>query len=206
MQDQLESIVLSVGSADSAHDLGHSRRVYRNCLRLSETEGGSREIFLAASYLHDIANYPKSDPRSHLSSERSAGRASEIMRGLGMAAEHLEALEDAILCHSYSRGLPPKTLEGRVFQDADRLDALGAIGIARAFAVTGSMGRSFYHPVDPFFRMSRDLNDREYAVDHFYRKLFTLEKTMQTEAGRNVAREWTERQRVFLSWLESEIS
>lgn len=123
-----------------------------------------------------------------------------------MKADHFDALQDAVLCHSYSRGLNPKTLEGRVFQDADRLDALGAIGIARTFAVTGSMGRSFYHPEDPFFQMARELNDREYAVDHFYRKLFTLENTMQTEAGRKIAREWTERQRVFLAWLESEIS
>jgi uncharacterized protein len=107
------------------------------------------------------------------------------MRGLGMKADHFDALQDAVLCHSYSRGLNPKTLEGRVFQDADRLDALGAIGIARTFAVTGSMGRSFYHPEDPFFQMARELNDREYAVDHFYRKLFTWRiRCRQRRGGR----------------------
>jgi uncharacterized protein len=96
----------------------------------------------------------------------------------------LELLHDAILCHSFSRGLAPATREGGVFQDADRLDAIGAIGIARVFACTGAMGRSMHHLLDPFGDTGRTRNDKEYAVDHFFIKLLTLRDTMTTPAGK----------------------
>src|SRR5256885_600098 len=113
---QLERLARAAAAADPAHDFTHSERVLANALKISDQEGGNRDVLAAAAYLHDIANLPKSHPESHLSSERSSERAETIVRQLGFDEMHLPALKDAILCHSFSRGLSPRTLEGRIFQ------------------------------------------------------------------------------------------
>lgn len=207
LQARLEKIVLDTGATDAAHDLDHCRRVYAHALKIAEVEGGSIQVLLGAAYLHDIANLPKNHPESHKSSSLSAQRALEILRqiDLSLSAQEAHALEEAIRCHSYSRGETPQTLEGRVFQDADRLDALGAIGIARTFAVTGSIGRSLYCSGDPTWKSGRPLDDREFGLDHFFKKLLKLEGTMQTGEGKRLAQERTQRLKEFLSWIEDEV-
>lgn len=199
------SISQAAAAADSAHDFSHSQRVLTNALRISEREGGDREVLIAAAYLHDISNLPKNHPESRMSSEHSAKRASEILRQLGFAEEKLLLVQDAILCHSYSRGLNPSTLEGRIFQDADRLDALGAIGIARTFAVGGATQRPMLAQHDPFLKQGRTPDDRDNTLDHFWCKLFKLEEKMQTPTGRELARQRVERMRRFVSDLEDEV-
>src|SRR5437764_2694233 len=164
---RVEAIARRAAAADPAHDFSHSQRVLANALRIAQTEGGDRDVLTAAAYLHDIANVAKNHPESHLSSERSAERAEEIARELGFSAEAIVQLKDAVLCHSYSRGLTPQTLEGRIFQDADRLDAIGAIGIARTFTVGGALGRPMYDPEDPFLESDRSADDKNNTLDHF---------------------------------------
>lgn len=209
MQDdllpRLERIAREAAAADAAHDFSHSRRVLRNALRIAETEGGDREALAAAAYLHDIANLPKDHPDSRFSSERSAERAGEILAGLGMGQERIALIQDAILCHSYSRGLTPRTHEGRVFQDADRLDGLGAIGIARVFAVSGATHRPLYSMEDPFLARGRQPDDKQYALDHFEMKLFKVAAMMQTATGRRLAEERVRAMRDFIAALREEI-
>jgi len=113
--ERLEEISRRAAAADPAHDFSHSRRVLANALRIARTEGGDLDVLAAAAYLHDIANLPKNHPHSHLSSERSAEQAEEIARELGFSPDAIVRLKDAVLCHSYSRGLTPTTLEGRIF-------------------------------------------------------------------------------------------
>ena len=117
--DQIRAIAQAAAAADPAHDFSHSERVLTNALRIAEQEGGDRLVLTAAAYLHDIANLPKNHPDSKMSSERSAARAGEILRERGEFTDAQIALvQDAILCNSYSRGLTPKSHDGRILQDA----------------------------------------------------------------------------------------
>ena len=202
---RIREIARSAVAADSAHDFSHSERVLRNAMRIADVEGGDREVLAAAAYLHDIANLPKNHPDSKMSSERSAERAGQILRDLGMSPSQVELAEDAILCHSYSRGLTPQTHEGRVFQDADRLDSLGAVGIARTFAVGGATHRPLYSTDDPFIRRGRIPNDKENTLDHFECKLFKLAAMMQTKTGKHLAEMRIAAMRDFVRALEGEI-
>ena len=118
---------------------------------------------------------------------------------------HLEEIAHAIEAHSFSAGIPPLTLEAKVLQDADRLDALGAVGLARTLMLGAEMKRDFYDTTDPFCH-SRTADDSIYTLDHLYCKLLKLESTMQTPSGRKEAVERTIFLRQFLSQLEAEIS
>jgi uncharacterized protein len=203
--EKIRSIAKAAAAADSAHDFSHSLRVLANALKIAESEGGDREVLTAAAYLHDIANLPKNHPDSKFSSEYSARKAEEILQGLGFAAEKIALVKDAILCHSYSRGLTPQTHEGRVFQDADRLDSLGAIGVARTFAVGGATHRPMYDLNDPFMKSGRAPDDKQNTLDHFECKLFKLAAMMQTPTGRRLAEERIARMRRFVADLADEI-
>jgi uncharacterized protein len=202
---RIKAISQAAAAADSAHDFSHSQRVLFNALQIAKKEGGDTEVLTAAAYLHDIANLPKDHPDSKFSSEHSARRAGEILREVGMTEERIALTQDAILCHSYSRGLTPQTHEGRVFQDADRLDALGAIGIARTFAVGGATHRPLYSVEDPFLHRGRTPSDKENTLDHFPIKLFKIADKMQTSTGRGLAEERIETMRRFIQSLEQEI-
>ncbi len=97
-----------------------------------------------------------------------------------------------------------KTLEGKILQDADRLDALGAIGIARVFATGGSLKRPFYNIDDPFCKR-RIPDDHTWTVDHFFQKLLKLESLMNTKSGKAEAKKRTRILREFLNQLKHEI-
>ena len=140
-------------------------------------------MITAAVLLHDIVSYPKSDPRSKNSSSESAEKSRKILQEYDFSQDEINIISDAIRDHSFSRGVTPKTLEGKILQDADRLDALGAIGIARTFAVGGAENRPFYNNDDPFCS-KRSPDDKCWTLDHFYKKLLLLEKTMNTKTGK----------------------
>ncbi len=100
--------------------------------------------------------------------------------------EKIQNVKHCIEAHSFSANLVPETLEAKIVQDSDRMEALGAIGLARTFYVAGRLGSKLFHESDPM-AMDRNLDDHEYALDHFKVKLFQLPNTMQTKAGKEEA-------------------
>jgi uncharacterized protein len=189
---------------DSAHDFEHIMRVLKNAVTISRKEKGDIRMITAAVLLHDIVSYPKSDPRSKKSSLESAEESKKILKKYDFAQDEIRIISDAIRDHSFSRGVVPQTLVGEILQDADRLDALGSIGIARTFAVGGSENRPFYNIDDPFCK-KRSPDDKSWTLDHFYKKLLLLEKTMNTKTARMLARKRITIMKKFLDQLKKEI-
>ena len=176
----------SAGGLDAAHDASHLDRVWRNARELlAEHPEADVLVVLAACYLHDLVNLPKNDPARATASRQSALLARERLPALGFPPEKLDAVAHAIECHSFSAAIPPQTLEARIVQDADRLDGLGAVGLARMFYIAGRMGSSLAHGADPL-ALGRPLDDQAYSLDHIPVKLARLPGMMQTAAGRRL--------------------
>ncbi|HET6517797.1 MAG TPA: HD domain-containing protein [Nitrosopumilaceae archaeon] len=202
--EELKKEVQNKISNDPAHDFDHIMRVYKNAEKLAKKEKVNSKLVLSAALLHDIVNYPKSDKRSKNSSTQSTIVAKQILTKYNFSNEEIKIITDAIRDHSFSKNKIPKTLEGKILQDADRLDAIGAIGIARAFAVSGSENRPFYSNKDPFCS-KRKPDDQKWTLDHFYRKLLKLEKLMNTKSAKIEAKKRTRILEQFLSELKHEI-
>jgi uncharacterized protein len=202
--DLLQTLVKQKMKNDPAHDFNHIMRVYKNAQKLCKKEKANQKIVLSAVLLHDIISYPKSDKHSKLSSQKSADEAKKILKKLNFTSEEIHIISDAIRDHSFSRGKTPKTLEGKILQDADRLDALGAIGIARVFAVGGSEKRPLYNSEDPFCKIHTP-DDETWTLDHFYKKLLKLESLMNTKSAKIEAKKRTKLLNSFLSELKNEL-
>jgi uncharacterized protein len=189
---------------DSAHDFEHIMRVYKNAKKLCKQEKVNEKLVLCAVLLHDIVSYPKSDKRSKNSSIDSAKKAIIILKRYGFTENEITIISDAIREHSFSQKKTPKTIEGKILQDADRLDALGAIGIARVFATGGSLKRPFYNIDDPFCK-KRNVDDKTWTLDHFFQKLLKLEFLMNTKSGKIEAKKRTRILKEYLKQLKNEI-
>jgi uncharacterized protein len=189
---------------DGSHDTAHLARVWANARAIQAEEGGDAELLAAAVLLHDCVHVEKSSPLRPQASRLAAERARGLLAGLGWPAARIEAAAHAIAAHSFSAGIAPETLEARILQDADRLEALGAIGIARLFYTAGRMNSLLYDPADPRAER-RALDDRAFAIDHFRAKLLRLEGGFQTGAGRRMAGERTRLVAEFLAAFETEI-
>ena len=190
--------------ADAAHDMEHIRRVVANARRLTLAEGADWEIVMPAAWLHDCVVVPKSSPQRKQASQLAARQAVAWLEEHGWPYGKLEEISHAIEAHSFSAGFETRTLEAMVLQDADRLDALGAIGLARTLMLGAEMKREFYQPEDPFCE-NRAPDDSVYTLDHIYQKLLTLEGTMKTESGRKEAARRTEFLRGFLEQMKDEV-
>ena len=189
---------------DPAHDFEHILRVYSNAEKICKKEKVDKKLVLTAALLHDIISFPKSDKRSKTSSSKSAIKAKKILQKLSYSKDEINIIADAIESHSFSKNKIPNTIEGKILQDADRLDALGAIGIARTFAVAGAENRSFYNSNDPFC-VSRKPDDQEWTVDHFFKKLLLLESKMNTKSGKIEAKRRTKVIKKFLNDFKKEL-
>lgn len=191
-------------SNDSAHDFEHVMRVYKNAEKICKKENCNPKLVLTAVLLHDIVSYPKYDKRAKLSSIRSSELSKKILKNYAFSKEEIKIVSDAIRDHSFSQNKIPDTIEGKILQDADRLDAIGAIGIARVFAVAGSERRPFYNKDDPFCK-KRNPDDRKWTLDHFYKKLLRLESFMNTDSGKSEAKKRIKFLKNFVKELEKEI-
>jgi uncharacterized protein len=187
-----------------AHDFLHVMRVTETARRIAIAEGAELDIVVPAALLHELFNYPKNDPHSHLSGEVCALEAALLLRGEHYPEPMIVAICDCIVSHAYSRGIVPAAIEGKVLQDADRLDAIGAIGIARCFATVGEMRLPLYDPDDPFCR-SREPDDKAHGLDHFYRKLLRIPDGLHTPTARAIATDRFRLMTQFLVQLECEI-
>lgn len=188
---------------DPGHDEHHARRVAAWTLRLAGPDVPPR-LALAAALLHDAVNVPKDSPERARASELSAALVREVLPRHGFSSDEVELVADAVRDHSYSRGATPSSALGRALQDADRLEALGALGLMRCISCGTRMGASYFDAHDPWAER-RQRDDRRYSIDHFFEKLFELPKTMQTELGRREAERRAGILRAFLEALASEI-
>ena len=202
--DQIKKDVVTIMDNDPAHDFDHVMRVYNNAQKIAKKEKVNQKLVLTAALLHDIVSYPKSSKRSKLSSIESAKKSKTILNKYDFTPIEITIISDAISEHSFSQNKIPQTLEGRILQDADRLDALGAIGIARVFATSGSLNRPFYNIDDPFCK-KRGPDDNLWAIDHFFNKLLKLEFMMNTKSGKTEAKKRTKVLKIFLKQLQQEL-
>ena len=201
---QLEKKIKEVASSeDPAHDLLHFRRVVKLAKNLCEKEKAKLEVVVPASWLHDLVIVPKNSPLRSKASKLSAEKAIEFLSSIQYPRVYFEEIAHAIEGHSFSANLEVKTIEAKIVQDADRIDGLGAIGIARCFATAGLLKRPFYSDQDPFCDM-RTPDDSKYTVDHFFQKLFKTAETLKTQAGREEGKIRVDTMRKFLEALKSE--
>jgi uncharacterized protein len=186
---------------DGAHDLGHVQRVWKTAQLISREEGESQAggivqegagadllIVLAAAYFHDLVALPKDHPRRREASRLCAEKTGLLLEQIfpDFPADKIAGVRHAIHAHSFSAGIRPETLEARILQDADRLEALGAIGLARVFYTAGQLNARLFDAEDPLGR-ERPLDDRLFALDHFQMKLLKLPSLMNTPTGRKLA-------------------
>lgn len=174
--------------SDGSHDLAHVARVFRNAMRINTMEHGDATILAASALLHDCVSVEKNSPLRPQASQLAAGKADGILLTLGWSETDRAAVRHAIHAHSFSANIEPQTLEARILQDADRLDAIGAVGAARCFYTAGRMGSALYDPADPL-AASRTPDDRAFAIDHFQIKLLKLAEGFKTETGQAMAKE-----------------
>ncbi len=200
------------GIDDLAHGWEHINRVYQLALHIANQENADRFVVGMAALLHDLgravpASAANNDQQVH-HADLSVMLTDELLERYRVPAVQREAIQHAIIAHSFSKGVEPRTLEARIVRDADRLDGLGAIGILR-WAITGTVRRNSttqsYHPTDPFAN-EHELDDKRYLLDHFYTKLLKLAETMATQTGRELAQQRTDFMRQYLNEFRQELS
>lgn len=191
-------------SEDPAHDLLHFKRVVASAKKLAELEKAQLEIVVPAAWLHDFVIVPKNSPLRSQASKLSAERAIDFLSSINYPEKYYAEIAHAIHAHSYSANIEVKSIEAMIVQDADRLDGLGAIGIARCFATAGLLKRAFYSPEDSFCE-KRQADDSIFTVDHFYKKLFHIAETLKTNSARKEGQSRIEFMQKYLKVLQSEI-
>ncbi|BBV71695.1 MULTISPECIES: phosphohydrolase [Enterobacter] len=193
-------------SEDSAHDISHFRRVWMTARKIMIHHQADPLVVLTACYFHDIVSLPKNHPERSQSSRLAARKTRDILHRdfPDFPPDRFAAVEHAIEAHSFSAGIAPQSIEAKIVQDADRLEALGAIGLARVFAVSGALGVALFDAEDPFAD-ARSLDDRAFALDHFQTKLLRLPDTMQTDVGRELAQHNADFLVHFMAKLSAEL-
>jgi uncharacterized protein len=192
-------------SDDPAHDVLHFKRVVSLSKKLCELENGRLEIIIPAAWLHDFVIVPKDSPLRSKASRLSAEGAIEFLKSINYPHLYHSEIAHAIEGHSFSANIEVKSLEAQIIQDADRLDGLGAIGIARCFATAGLLKRPFYSTLDPFCE-EREPDDSIFTIDHFYKKLFKTASTLKTKSGQTEGIRRVEVMKKYLNEFSMEIS
>jgi len=184
----IEDLVRSLSSRDPVHGWDHISRVRRLCRLIASELGGGvdLEVLDLAALLHDVGRFI--DGKGH-HAELSASFAEKILRALGYGEDVVSRVVEAILGHSYSYGQEPRSVEGKILSDADKIDAIGAIGVARAFMLGGVWGRSIAE-----------------TAKHFEEKLLKLYDRLYLEESRRIARERGEVLKRFYEQLLKELS
>ena len=170
--------------ADAIHDFDHVLRVLALAERLAREEGADLEIVRAATLLHDVAR-GQGDRLSANHAHAGAEFAREVLAG--QPPEKVEAVAHAVAAHRFRSGPDPETLEARVLHDADKLDAIGAIGVARAFAFGGYEGQRLWAEVPAGYRESQATRHEHTPVHEYRIKLSKIKERLLTESARRLA-------------------
>ncbi len=196
--------LLNQSKVDLAHRLDHVQRGVKLAVHLAQQEQANLAVVEPSAWLHDCVSLDKSHPQRHLAAQWAADKAIDFLSGIDYDPQCLSAIHHAIAAHSYSGKVMAATLEAKVVQDADRLDALGAIGITRCIQVGAQLGRTFYATEDPFCQQ-RAADDQCYTLDHFYTKLLLIGDSLHTEAAKQEAKRRTSFMRSYLDQLAIEL-
>ena len=200
----LKKISTIATAEDPAHDLLHFKRVVKTAKDLCRIEGAKAEVVIPAAWLHDFVIVPKNDPRRKQASRLSAEAALQFLAEINYPEIYFEEIAHAIAAHSFSANIETKTLEAQIVQDADRLDGLGAIGLARCFITAGLLKRPLYSETDPFCA-ERKPDDQLFTIDHFYTKLFKTAESLKTRSGRAEGVKRATIMKKYLTDLKTEI-
>ncbi|HHG3161464.1 TPA: HD domain-containing protein [Vibrio parahaemolyticus] len=190
---------------DAAHDIEHVKREVKTAKQLCDEENADIAIVLPAAYLHDCFTYPKDHPNRKQSSAIAAKKAIAYLESIQYPQHYHDAIAHAIEAHSFSANIRPNTLEAQIVQDADRLDALGAIGVTRCIQVSTHFNAQLYNDNDMFAK-ERELNDKQFTVDHFQTKLFKIVDTMNTESAKLEANKRKAFMQTYLKQLHDEVT
>jgi uncharacterized protein len=187
---------------DAAHDFDHVLRVLALAERIGQAEGADQEIVRAAALLHDVTRAEeKGTGACH--ARAGAQRAREILQG--HPPEKVEAVAQAIAPHRFREKSTPQTLEAQILYDADKLDAIGAIGVARAYVVSGQMGQHLWGPVPADYQGEAQGTPEHTAVHEFVFKLSRLKETLFTPTAKAIAEERHRYMVEFFAQLEREV-
>lgn len=192
-------------NSDSSHDLYHTFRVLKNAEFIAQKENGDLDIIIPAALFHDIICYPKNCSKSKYSSQESANLATKILESIPeYPKSKIPKVHTAIKQCSFSKGITPELLESKILQDADWLEATGAISIMRTFASAGIMNSELYNYNDPFCQ-ARNPDSINYALDLFYTRLLIIKDKMHTKTAKYIATRRTKILYEFLNALEKEL-
>ncbi|WP_232842779.1 HD domain-containing protein [Psychrosphaera ytuae] len=205
LEEACQKFMLEQVVHDTAHDINHIKRVVKNAKQIAVDEQADIWVVTAAAWLHDCVTFPKNHPDNKRASGFAAKAACEFLSSIGFPENKLAGVFHAVEAHSYSANITATSLEAKVVQDADRLDGLGAVGVARCYAVAGKLGSKLYNEHDPFCQ-ARQPDSKTAAVDHFYEKLFKTATTLQTATAKRIAEQRVEFMEDFLTQLRTEIS
>ena len=187
--------------AESGHDFDHVLRVLALAERIARAEGADLEVVRAAALLHDLGRAEeRATGRDH--AQIAAERAREILAG--HPKEKVEAVVHAIAAHRFRTGPAPTTPEARALFDADKLDAMGAVGIARAFAHAGARGHRLWAPPERARAEGEETADYT-PVHEFVVKLSRLREAMTTQTGRAIAEQRHAFMLAFFEQMEAEV-
>ncbi|EKE18540.1 MAG: hypothetical protein ACD_9C00301G0002 [uncultured bacterium] len=190
---------------DPSHDFLHAFRVLLMAEKIAISENADLDIIVPSALFHDVKNFPKNHRKRALSSSESAKFTSEILNKISTFPKNkISNVIESIESCSFSKGIMPELLEAKILQDADGLEATGAISIMRTFSSSGGMGRQFYEPNDPFV-LKRNHDDSIYALDLFFSRLLQVEKRMHTKIAKKIAKRRTMFLGKFLRELEMEL-
>jgi uncharacterized protein len=215
-QQIFEEILVNYSQNDDAHSIGHIRRVWKVAQQIMEMiekeqtlpiQEIDKEVVLAACYFHDIVNVPKNSSERQKASFLASLEAEIILNSItkkDFPKRKVVAVKHCIEAHSFSANVACQTIEAKIVQDADRMEAIGNIGIARVFYTAGRLGSQLFDVQDPY-ASNRPLDDTKFALDHFYTKLLKLQNTFQTQAGKEIATLRTQKMLIFLEGLAQEI-
>jgi|TARA_Y100000780_G_scaffold187293_1_gene174231 uncharacterized protein len=204
LNQQCRDFITSLVHADVAHDITHIERVVRVAVQLCIAEQADMAIVLPAAWLHDCVAVAKNHPDRAKASTMAADKAINFLASIGYDEQLFADIHHAIAAHSFSANIAIKTVEAQIVQDADRMDALGAIGVSRCMKVGGSISRLLYNPDDPFC-LNREADDKKYTLDHFFIKLLHIAQSMNTPSAKAEAQRRTAYMHDFLAQLKSEI-
>lgn len=194
-----------ITSDDSSHDINHAIRVLFVSEKIAKVERADLDIVIPAALFHDIICYPKNHHKRTMSSDESAKCAKKILQKIyDFPGSKIVKVCQAISLCSFTKALKPDFLEAQILQDADGLEATGAVSIMRTFSSAGIMKKAFYNSLDPFCK-KRKPDDENYAIDLFFTRLLIVEKKLHTKTAKEMVKKRSFFLKLFLKELEYEL-